>query len=128
MQATGFDAEGFERWRGLVDKALRGAGSETPQSLTDEGIALGPLHAGGDLPALATRPGGTPWTVAQRVDHPDPHAARAQAMAELEGGATGLVLPAQGSAGALGFVHRARIRLNAASATSWSRSHCATMN
>lgn len=103
MQATGFDATGFERWRALVDKALKGAPVESLTSQSDEGIALDPLYAPADGQAIATRDGGTPWIVAQRVDHPNAKAAYAQTMAELEGGASGLVLVSQGAAGSLGY-------------------------
>lgn len=103
MQATGFDATGFERWRSLVDKALKGAPLDSLSSQSDEGIALDPLYAPADGKPLAMRGGGTPWVVAQRVDHPDAEAAYAQTMAELEGGASGLVLVSQGAAGSLGY-------------------------
>lgn len=103
MQATGFDATGFERWRALVDKALKGAPIESLTSESDEGIAIDPLYAPADGRAIAMRGGGTPWIVAQRVDHPNAEAAYAQTMAELEGGASGLVLVSQGAAGSLGY-------------------------
>ncbi len=103
MQATGFDETGFERWKGLVDKALKGAPFESLTSQSDEGIALDPLYAPADGQPIAMRGGGTPWVVAQRVDHPDAEAAYAQTMAELEGGASGLVLVSQGAAGSLGY-------------------------
>ncbi|WP_375570756.1 methylmalonyl-CoA mutase family protein [Ahrensia marina] len=103
MQATGFDATEFERWRALVDKALRGAPIESLTSQSDEGIAIDPLYAPADGQGIAMRDGGTPWIVAQRVDHPEAEAAYAQTMAELEGGASGLVLVSQGAAGSLGY-------------------------
>ena len=43
------------------------------------------------------------WTVMQRIDHPDPAAANAQAMQDLENGATGLTLVFAGSLNANGY-------------------------
>lgn len=103
MQATGFDDAGFERWQDLVDKALKGASPETLASQTDDGIALQPLYPPSGGEPIAMRGGGTPWAVAQRIDHPDAEKAYEQTMAELEGGASGLALIGQGSAGSLGY-------------------------
>ncbi len=44
-----------------------------------------------------------PWTVFQRVDHPDPAKANAQALDDLSHGATGLSLIFDGAASARGF-------------------------
>ena len=44
-----------------------------------------------------------PWTVMQRVDHPDPAAANEQALHDLENGATGLTLVLPGSVNANGY-------------------------
>ena len=46
---------------------------------------------------------GRAWTVMQRVDHPDPAAANAQALHDLENGATGLTLVCAGSINANGY-------------------------
>src|SRR6185437_15264167 len=46
---------------------------------------------------------GTPWTVVQRVDHPEPAAANAEALNDLENGATGLALVFAGAVGAYGY-------------------------
>src|SRR5262249_30457168 len=43
------------------------------------------------------------WQVMQRVDHPDPPAANAQALHDLENGATGLQLVFAGALGAHGY-------------------------
>ena len=60
-----------------------------------------------DAPAAAKpvtgRPPGAAWTLMQRADHPEAAAANAQALADLESGATGLVLVFAGSPGANGF-------------------------
>ena len=44
-----------------------------------------------------------PWQIMQRIDHPDPAAANAQAIHELENGASGLTLVFAGGNGAHGF-------------------------
>jgi methylmalonyl-CoA mutase len=103
MQAAGFDKEALKQWHGAVEKALKGAPFESLTSTSDEGIALQPLYAPADGQPIAMRGGGTPWIVAQRVDHPNAGAAQAQTMAELEGGASGLVLVAQGAPASLGY-------------------------
>jgi methylmalonyl-CoA mutase len=46
---------------------------------------------------------GAAWQVMARVDHPDPAAANAQALQDLENGATGLSLVFAGAIGAYGF-------------------------
>ncbi len=103
MQPTGFDEAGFERWQGLVDKALKGASADGLTSQSDDGIALQPLYAPSDLPPVAARGGGVAWTIAQPVDHPDSEKAYQQTMTELEGGASGLVLVAQSAPGGFGY-------------------------
>jgi methylmalonyl-CoA mutase len=103
MQATGFDQAGFDRWKALVDKALKGTSFESLTSQSDEGIILDPIYAPANGQPIAMRDGGAPWVVAQRVDHPDADAAYTQTMAELEGGASGLVLVSQGAAESLGY-------------------------
>src|ERR1700686_1573181 len=63
-----------------------------------------PLYArDGAATALGGRAPGAAWTVMQRVDHPDPAAANAQALDDLQNGATGLVLVFPGSVSANGF-------------------------
>ena len=89
-------------WRKLVDAALKGGSFEQLKSRTYDGLTVEPLYS----PARAANsvPGrGAAWTVMQRVDHPDPAAASAQAHEDLEGGATGLVLVFAGSVSANGF-------------------------
>lgn len=103
MQATGFESKALERWQGAVEKALKGAPFDSLVSTSAEGIALQPLYPPADSAAIAMRGGGTPWVVAQRIDHPNAEAAHGQAMAELEGGASGLVLVAQGASASLGY-------------------------
>jgi hypothetical protein len=44
-----------------------------------------------------------PWSIVQRVDHPEPAAANAEAMNDLENGATGLALVFADAVGAYGY-------------------------
>jgi methylmalonyl-CoA mutase len=91
-------------WRKLVDAALKGAPFERLKSRTYDGLTIEPLY---DRDAAAHtvsgRAPGTAWTITQRVDHPDPAAANAQALDDLENGATGLVLVFAGSVSANGY-------------------------
>src|SRR6185295_20317083 len=60
---------------------------------TYDGLKLQPLyeHVAQARPIAGKLPG-TPWGVMQRVDHPDPAAANAEALHDLENGATGLAV------------------------------------
>src|SRR5690349_2603510 len=104
LSAADFRTATEADWRKLVDAALKGGSFERLKSATQDGLTIEPLYA----PARKARsvvgcPGGAAWTVMQRVDHPDPAAANAQAREDLEGGATGLVLVFAGSVSANGF-------------------------
>jgi methylmalonyl-CoA mutase len=103
--ATEFPAATHEQWRKLADAVLKGARfEERLQSRTADNLRIEPLYARArDRDDIATRPPGARWRVLARVDHPDPAAANAQALADLEGGADGLVLIGAGSVGARGY-------------------------
>lgn len=102
--AADFPPATEEAWRGLVDAVLKGAPFARLESRTYDGLTIEPLYA---RDATATPVGGrvpgTAWTIMQRVDHPDPAAANAQALDDLENGATGLVLVFAGSVSANGY-------------------------
>ena len=69
---------------------------------TYDGIPIEPLYSrAAQARPLTGRRG--PWQIMARVDHPDPAAANAEALHELENGANGLVLVFTGSAGAYGY-------------------------
>ena len=93
-----------EDWRKLVDAALKGVPFERLKSKTYDNLSFEPLYG---RPAAAEpvtgRPPGAAWTLMQRADHPEAAAANAQALADLESGATGLALVFAGSPGANGF-------------------------
>src|SRR3954466_14104106 len=94
----------FEDWRKLVDGVLKGAPFEKLVSKTSDGLKIDPIYrrAKGAAP-VAGRAAAAPWQVMQRIDHPDAKAANAQALHDLENGATGLTLVFAGANGAHGF-------------------------
>src|ERR1700730_2725333 len=97
--AAEFPAATREQWRKLVDGVLKGAPFEKRLvGQTYHRLALEPAY-GRDAKA---RPGvgrarGAAWGVMQRVDHPAPAAANAEALHDLANGATGLCLVFTGS-------------------------------
>jgi methylmalonyl-CoA mutase len=102
--AADFPPATEQAWRGLVDAVLKGAPFARLESRTHDGLTIEPLYArDGAATALGGRAPGAAWTIMQRVDHPDPAAANAQALDDLQNGATGLVLVFAGSVSANGF-------------------------
>lgn len=101
--ALEFPAAGEADWRKRVDAVLKGADFEKRlYSRTVDGIAIAPLYPGGAGSGVR-RPEQTPWTVMQRADHPDAVKANAQALDDLNHGATGLHLVFTDAPGAHGF-------------------------
>lgn len=93
-----------EQWLKLVRAVLKDRPFESLIARTYDGLPIEPLHArAADTQPLAGRAAGRPWIVMQRVDHPDPAAANAEALYDLENGATGLTLVCAGSINANGF-------------------------
>ena len=91
-------------WRKLVDAVLKGAPFARLETKSYDGLNIEPLYArDAAARAVAGRRPGAAWTILQRVDHPDPAAANAQALDDLQNGATGLVLVFAGSVSANGF-------------------------
>ncbi|MCO1658708.1 methylmalonyl-CoA mutase family protein [Pseudonocardia humida] len=120
--AAEFPAVGRDDWLDEVDKVLRrtgrigadaprGAGFDALVRPTLDGIPVGPLYTADDIageaaPARTGVPGAAPfvrgsrargpvpdgWDVRQRHAHPDPGAARAAVLADLENGATSVWL------------------------------------
>jgi methylmalonyl-CoA mutase len=102
--AADFPPATRDEWRKLVDGVLKGAPFERLKSKTYDGLIIDPLYArAASARTVAGAAPGTAWTLMQRVDHPDPAAANAQALDDLETGATGLVLVFAGSVSANGF-------------------------
>ncbi len=102
--AGDFPKAAHDDWRKLVDAVLKGAPFSRLESRTYDGLVIEPLYdrALGARPVAGRTPGGA-WTLLQRVDHPDPAAANAQALDDIENGATGLVLVFTGSVSANGY-------------------------
>jgi methylmalonyl-CoA mutase len=93
-----------EDWLKLVSAALKGAPFEQLVATTYDGLAIEPLYPGkADAQPLPARAPGAPWQILQRVDHPDPAAANAQARQDLENGASGLSVVFASSIGANGY-------------------------
>jgi methylmalonyl-CoA mutase len=91
-------------WRKLVDGVLKGAPFEKLVGKTYDGIEIQPIYprAKGSSPVNG-RAAAAPWQIMQRVEHPDGTRANAQALTDLENGATGLSLIFAGARGARGF-------------------------
>jgi methylmalonyl-CoA mutase len=102
--AADFAPATYEDWRKLVDGVLKGAPFETLVGKTYDGLQIEPIYprARGAAP-IAARPAAAPWQIMQRIDHPDPAQANAQAQHDLENGAAGLTLVFAGANGAHGF-------------------------
>ncbi len=110
--ASGFPPADYDKWRQLVEKALKGADFDKRLvAKTADGLRIEPLYTRADtLPqADATVPGGAPftrgthakadglgWQIHQRVVETDPAAANKVILEELDGGANGVVLQIAG--------------------------------
>jgi methylmalonyl-CoA mutase len=82
-----------DAWRKLVDGVLKGAPFSRLESRTYDGLPIEPLYPRAtDTRAIPGRAPGAAWTIMQRADHPDLAAANAQALDDLQNGATGLIL------------------------------------
>ncbi len=102
--AADFAPATYEDWRKLVDGVLKGAPFEKLVSKTYDGLAIEPIYRRTpNMAPIAGRPAAAPWQIMQRIDHPDPAAANALAIHDLENGATGLEIEFAGGPGARGF-------------------------
>jgi methylmalonyl-CoA mutase len=102
--AADFAPATYDDWRRLVDGVLKGAPFDRLVSKTSDGLALEPIYRRDRNAApIAGRPAAAPWRIMQRIDHPDPAAANAQAIHDLENGASGLEIEFAGGPGARGF-------------------------
>lgn len=106
--ASGFPQPGYDQWRALVDKALKGADFDKRLvTKTADGIAIKPLYARKDalvssegaLPGTApyTRGtsavrGGSGWDIRTIHVERDPAAANAAILEDLEGGVNSIAL------------------------------------
>jgi methylmalonyl-CoA mutase len=113
--AAAFPPASREEWLALVERTLK-IPYERLVAKTRDGLAIEPIYERAKgARAIAGRPTGAPWTVVQRVDHPDAAKANAQALDDLKNGATGLAILVAGAAAAHGY------GLNDASAATFER-------
>src|SRR5262244_32083 len=104
MSSGEFPTATREQWLKLVDGALKGASFDRLIARTYDDLPIEPLYPGAaDATPVAGRAPGAAWTLMQRVHHPDPAAANAQALQDLENGARGLTLVLAGSVSANGY-------------------------
>ena len=102
--AADFAPATYDDWRKLVDGVLKGAPFEKLVGKTYDGLKIEPIYRRAQEAApIAGRAPARPWQIMQRIDHPDAAMANAQALHDLENGATGLTLVFAGANGAYGF-------------------------
>src|SRR5262245_25879711 len=103
--AAEFPAATRDEWRRLVEGVLKGTAFDARLvAKTYDGLTIEPLYGRkADAWPVAGRAPGTAWWIAQRVDHPDAAAANAEALHDLENGATALALVFAGGVGAYGY-------------------------
>jgi methylmalonyl-CoA mutase len=102
--AADFAPAAYDDWRKLVDGVLKGAPFEKLVGQTYDGLKIDPIYQRArGAAAMPGRAAAAPWQIMQRIDHPDAAMANAQALHDLENGATGLEIEFAGGPGALGF-------------------------
>src|SRR5687768_11670553 len=102
--AAEFPAPTHEQWRKLVEGVLKGADFDRKLvARTYDGLRIEPLYPKAEDAPPVTRAEPGRWRVAQRIDHPEPAAANALALTDLEGGADALALVLEGAPSARGF-------------------------
>jgi methylmalonyl-CoA mutase len=91
-----------EQWRKLVEDMLKGAPFESQLvAKTYDALAIEPLYGRRDTAQpMASRAAAAPWSIMQRLDHPDAAAANAEALHDLENGGNGLSVVFAGAVGA----------------------------
>jgi methylmalonyl-CoA mutase len=91
-------------WKALVEEALKGAPFDALRSKSYDGIVIEPLYRRAKgAERIAGRAAGVPWSVMQRIDLPEAKAANAQALEDLNNGASGLTLVFEGAVGDYGY-------------------------
>jgi methylmalonyl-CoA mutase len=102
--AADFPQASVDDWRKLVDGVLKGAPYDKLVGKTYDGLKVQPIYdRAKGAGAVVGRAPAAPWQVMQRIDHPDAGQANAQALLDLENGATGLTLVMAGSINANGY-------------------------
>jgi methylmalonyl-CoA mutase len=101
---TEFPPASQEQWLALVAGVIKGAPFEKSLvSRSYDGIAIAPLYQRGSRVQAGFGREARPWQIVQRIEFPDMAAANAQALHDLENGASGLALVFAGAIGAYGF-------------------------
>ncbi len=92
--ADGFAPPSEDTWLDLVRKTLKGAGPETLVSETKDGLKVEPLYRDGPAAAVRSpvRDPVRPWDIRTGVRHPYPARANADILADLEGGASSVLI------------------------------------
>jgi methylmalonyl-CoA mutase len=91
-------------WKALVEEALKGAPLASLLSRSYDGIAIEPLYSRApDARPITRRAPGAPWAVMQRIDLPDPEAANAQILEDLNNGANGITIVFPDAIGDYGY-------------------------
>ncbi|MBN9594407.1 MAG: methylmalonyl-CoA mutase subunit beta [Afipia sp.] len=102
--AADFSPATRDDWRKLADGVLKGAPFEKLVGKTYDGLRIDPIYERArHVSAIPARAAGAPWAIMQRVDHPDAAIANAQALHDLENGATGLTIVFAGANAARGY-------------------------
>jgi methylmalonyl-CoA mutase len=102
--AADFAPANYDDWRKLVDGVLKGAPFDRLVGKSTDGLRIEPIYGRSrDAALLAGRRAAAPWQIMQRIDHPDAAQANAQALHDLENGATGLSLVFADGSGSRGF-------------------------
>lgn len=94
-----------EDWLALVEKSLHGVPFDKKLvAETYDGLRIEPLYKRAERSQpVAGRAAAARWGVVQRLDHPDPAAANAEALHDLENGASGLAILGAGAPSANGY-------------------------
>ncbi len=105
--ARDFPAATEADWLKLVSETLKGAPFGKLRSKTRDGVVIEPLYRGPAASVAMARAlapeGSLPWQVTQRIDDPDARRANAQALDDLNNGASALALVLEGSPTAAGY-------------------------
>src|SRR5580704_6174162 len=103
--AADFPPARREQWLELVGRLLKGAPFDRKLvGRTYDGLTIQPLYERAAAePVPVGRMPGAGWQLLQRVDHPQPAAANAEALHDRHDGATGLSLVFAGAIGAYGY-------------------------